>query len=727
MNLDEGDLIPVKKLNIPKMMKEEIKISVIVPVYNTAKYLPKMFESLEKQTYPYYELILINDGSTDESGEVIKKYIKNKKNVTYIEQENKKQGYTRNQGIKKATGNYILFLDSDDFLETRTLELCVQKVREQDPDFVYFEWKEYHDGKKKFEYKRFDKNLDNKEILENEECSLLLSEKFYYTVTRLYKRDFLIKNNIFYGEGYFYEDHIFFIKTALCAKKVALIHAPLYCYRIHNQATTKNHLDTNVHAISFMKALEDTFKIENLEGEHLVPVLNHIILRFKTIYNKKTPESYQKQFATDFIDFMSKKNIQFNDLLNPYWIQILNENILLNKDVDRLQQIIADKKISILTKIKKPIKKLIKRIIHYKKTYYGLEKKLPIYENTLLFMGFDYRYAGNSKYCYEQMQQRYPNHQYFFVTNNKEVKNKVKPYSFRYYRLLARSKVVVLESWLLSDLTKRDGQTWIQTWHASTVKKLLFDTTEPLSLKKSEKYRIKKYAEILNWDYLLVDNKTMGPFYETAFLLDSRQILPLGYPRVKYLIDHKKDEEKKKEIKEKYHVPGNKKIVLYAPTWRDYNVGVEDEHLDFRYLLDMDRLQELLGKKYIILFKDHNFKSRRELLTGNYIDASDFETQDTILMSDYVISDYSSIVFDAMAIDIPILIFAKDLLKYEKYRGVYPSIFNDLLHWGNINEEELAKSIKEYKIDKFYKNIKKKYTYDTKESDFEDFLDEKLK
>ncbi|MGL6105767.1 glycosyltransferase family 2 protein [Romboutsia sp.] len=90
------------------------KISVIVPVYNVEKYLERCLNSLLNQTYKNLEIILINDGSTDSSEEIRKKYSKQDEKIKFISQENKGIAETRNVGIKNSTGEYIAFLDSDD-------------------------------------------------------------------------------------------------------------------------------------------------------------------------------------------------------------------------------------------------------------------------------------------------------------------------------------------------------------------------------------------------------------------------------------------------------------------------------------------------------------------------------------------------------------------------------------------------------------------------------------
>ena len=98
------------------METKKTLISIIVPVYNTEKYIECCLDSIMKQDYPNFEVILVNDGSTDESGIIIQKYKEKYKNISYIKQENKGVGAARNAGIKVAKGDYISFVDSDDLI-----------------------------------------------------------------------------------------------------------------------------------------------------------------------------------------------------------------------------------------------------------------------------------------------------------------------------------------------------------------------------------------------------------------------------------------------------------------------------------------------------------------------------------------------------------------------------------------------------------------------------------
>ena len=120
------------------------KLSIIIPVYNTGRHIEKCLKSIVNQTKTIdMEIIIINDGSTDNSEEIIKKYIENNNtqiNIKYYSKENEGVAKTRNFGIEKANGDYIMFIDSDDYIEAKTLE-TLEKYIEEDIDLIKFKLK----------------------------------------------------------------------------------------------------------------------------------------------------------------------------------------------------------------------------------------------------------------------------------------------------------------------------------------------------------------------------------------------------------------------------------------------------------------------------------------------------------------------------------------------------------------------------------------------------------
>ena len=188
----------------------------------------------------------------------------------------------------------------------------------------------------------------------------------------------------------------------------------------------------------------------------------------------------------------------------------------------------------------------------------------------------------------------------------------------------------------------------------------------------------------------------------------------------KYLIENKNNEQLKQEIKRKAGIPEDKKVILYLPTWRDYNYGRSEEEIDYDYFPNMDKIKSTVGNDYVIVSKNHVFLNNKN---KDSITNVTTETQELLLIGDYLISDYSSVIFDAFAIDLPVVLLANDFEKYQKSRGVYESIWKDLLPFVSYTEEELGKAILNYNINtQEYKNVKEKFSYLNNGEDLVNFI-----
>lgn len=167
------------------------KLSVIMPVYNTQKYLKKSLDSLVNQTFKDLEIIIVNDGSTDNSQKIIDEYKKKYKNIKAYTIKNSGVSVARNEGIKKASSDYITFLDSDDYVDLDLYEKMYNKI-DKDTDVVEcdFIW-EYPNNR------RYD-------VLNKDIHPLLAVRAVVWN--RIYKKDIITKNNIYFKKGVYYED-----------------------------------------------------------------------------------------------------------------------------------------------------------------------------------------------------------------------------------------------------------------------------------------------------------------------------------------------------------------------------------------------------------------------------------------------------------------------------------------------------------------------------------------
>lgn len=205
------------------------KVSLIVPIYNSSGYLNKCVDSLLNQTLKDIEIILINDGSTDESVKIIKSY--NDKRIKYISKKNEGIGKTRNRGIKEATGEFIAFVDSDDYLNEHFCEYMYKKAHVDNCELVICNFFEDRGNLYGIKFKDF----EDTSLKENPN---LLNNINLGPCNKLYSLNMLKKNSIYFEENLKYEDAPFVVKAIKTAKKIGKINDYLTYYVIHENSET---------------------------------------------------------------------------------------------------------------------------------------------------------------------------------------------------------------------------------------------------------------------------------------------------------------------------------------------------------------------------------------------------------------------------------------------------------------------------------------------------------
>ena len=262
------------------------KVSIIVPVYNVEKYIDKCLNSLVNQTLVDIEIIVVNDGSKDNSIEIIKKYIEKYPNkIVYLEKENGGLSDARNYGMLYAKGEYIAFLDSDDYVELDMYEKMYELVKKEEADMVEcdFYW-EYPDRVK-------------------EDIGYIYKDKKEMTTTirvvawnKLIKREILEKSKVEFPKGYRYEDVEFTYKLIPYLNKISFLKKPYvhYIQRDNSIANTQNErtkeiFDVLDHVIKYYKE-KDIYEEYKNEIEYIYTrfLLCSSFLRMVKIENKKT-------------------------------------------------------------------------------------------------------------------------------------------------------------------------------------------------------------------------------------------------------------------------------------------------------------------------------------------------------------------------------------------------------------------------------------------------------
>lgn len=234
------------------------KVSVIVPIYNVEKYLSKCLNSLVNQTLDDIEIILVNDGSTDNSGKIAKEYKdKYTEKIIYLEKENGGLSDARNFGIPYAKGEYIAFLDSDDYIEEEAYEKMYEKAKKEDADYIECD----------FIWEYPNKQIIDKRIEYTDKKDMLTKVRVV-AWNKLIKRELIINNNIRFPKGLRYEDIEFTYKLIPLLKKVLYIDKPFvhYVQRKNSIANVQNVKTADIFTI--LENVEKYYKEKNLYDEY---------------------------------------------------------------------------------------------------------------------------------------------------------------------------------------------------------------------------------------------------------------------------------------------------------------------------------------------------------------------------------------------------------------------------------------------------------------------------
>lgn len=250
---------------------EEMKISVIIPIYNCEKYISTSIESILNQSYSNLELILIDDGSTDNSYIICNNYKEKDKRIILHKQENKGVSFARNIGILKATGEYIMFLDADDYIEKFTIEKCIKIIENYNVDIVKFNFiKEFSKiSKKNNKLQKCDGVLERpyEEIVLN-----LFNNDNYCSSCQCLIRTDIAKTSKFDKRILVGEDFMYFIDILTKSKSIYICNDNMYHYVV-NQKSATNIFDYN----KYLKYISGLFVVVEQIVDNVYKRLNIVI------------------------------------------------------------------------------------------------------------------------------------------------------------------------------------------------------------------------------------------------------------------------------------------------------------------------------------------------------------------------------------------------------------------------------------------------------------------
>ena len=277
-------------------------VSVIIPIYNSEETIKKCIESITKQTYKQLEILCINDGSTDSTLNILNKYSKNEKRIKIINQDNSGVSIARNNGIQQSTGEYIIFVDSDDWLELNYVEKMVNAIKKEKVDVVrcsyYKEYKTYSEKENMFE-------LSNKKLTGKEINKTNVQNHFLYNkqsinnyIVLLIIKSSIIKNTIEFDKDlYMMEDALFYQQLFHNINSIFFYDNALYHVNKSNISATRDItkieknligiLETSKKISSFLEKEKIEFFSKKLNSCHLNIIIFYLekILKQKELKN----------------------------------------------------------------------------------------------------------------------------------------------------------------------------------------------------------------------------------------------------------------------------------------------------------------------------------------------------------------------------------------------------------------------------------------------------------
>ena len=687
------------------------KVSILVAAYNAESTIDRCIVSCLKQSYQNFEVIIIDDGSTDKTAEMLKSYQSSDGRVRPITVENGGQGKARNIALEYAEGDYVTVLDADDALHIRALELLVASAQQEASQIVVGEWITIDERKRQ---KRYAPVFGGVNLAGN--VSAIQSKiigNTYFSVAKLYDRKFILHNDISYSEGHIYEDMQFLIGAVLLADRISIVPEPLYFVYAGDDSSTKTLTDSDWHAVSFSKAVRSTI---NKYREQMLPfrkeygyyILGRVYLY--TVTTNRIPRRIWKSFSNEIIScinllhttaptrhtasgryFVPLRVWRSNKYLGYLLFRIVGSDLALRTAVKTLRIFKKVKRYPAKTRLVGAVLKKIRA--HKKRNILKLAKSEPMDDNAVLMHGFDGQVKGNTKYAIPALLDEgfsvvIPSS--VPVTPSHPNLKVVKPWSPEHHYWFHKARFHLLETWRHPGIGKRDTAIWIQMWHGTPFKRMLFDSPETDVVARAPAHKPNKMRDICGWDYLLAQNTFSIDALSSSFKFGAQNILDFGYPRTDVLKSNKANEIVEK-IRKKYRVADDKKILLYATTWRDYNQYTERK--DFSYQLDLEKIAPLL-EDYVVLCCLHPFG--KDSLSSDAIITEGDDFQHLLLAADGLVTDYSSAAFDFLLLNRPFCFLTKDLQKFERSRGVYGEILDDFSDFVAMDEGEVVSVIQNW-------------------------------
>ncbi len=735
----------IKKLNKNMNSMNNIKVSIIIPVFNVENYLVKCLESITAQTMQELEIICINDGSTDNSLEILKHFAQKDERIIIINKENEGQGIAKNIGLQNATGEYIGFVDPADWIDEHMYEYMYKQAKNLNSEIVICDFISYKDCKHKAQKEDFflkavsktrvqtanipsNCNIDKNIILD----TLLVTPS--YCGNKIYLAKFLKDFNIDFLPQKYYENIPFTLKCMVFANNISYTDSPFYRYRIHKSSTLQISEKQYYEYINTCNEVKEFISQNNLTQRLQKNLIYFCSKNAEQLWNQ-LPSKHQHTCLKLFKNSLSTE--EFKIFRNLIHVPNNFEKIfsVTNENGHKIINILGVKiKAKYQSKSSRKIQKYINKIIFnqykYKKDTYLLFDCLN---------GNDLE-SIDAYSLFKYMKEKGLRAQYVVIKNSKLHKQLIKAKEL--------DNIIVIRKPIL---------THPQLFLADIYEILLRTKTVITSFDIPNREIQQKFKEIPFFKYIFIQH---GQIFLDGHCMRSGYIRPQKYD---YMLISSKEEEnilKRYGFSDKELIRAGlprwdllptenitrEKSILIMPTWRRFNI------LQFEDSLYKKNLLKFLSNRYLnYLSKEENIKiyfAPHHALKGMrnidfVIDNSNIEIADVHNISKYIkecsclVTDFSSVSFDFMFQNKPVICYIPDYNDYKTLsrndradlecfdykKLVFPNVYFD--------EENTINKLKYYVENNFEleENVREKYAqyFFTKENIREKLTEEILK
>lgn len=638
-------------------------LSVIIVTWNNENYIEQALSSCIDVKASNYEVIVVHNASDDRTGELIQRSIKGNEHIFRVIENDRNEGLgeARNIGIRHAQGEFVIFLDGDDWFEPDTISEVIIKLQEKNPDVLLYDYQRVWDTGWKAR-NSLKKLLHEHDASLPEERNLILSV-FGVAWNKAYRKAFIAEHQIQFPEGY-YEDVTWNYKVMLCALSIYVIPWVAVNYRQRDGSILRS---KDARHIILPERYEDLWQFLQ-KHPHLLELYGKRMLRlvrghlFAQAVWPRLPNDTRKAYLRRSSEVIDKWRALAGEKRTDITLKVARTELPLLYSLGR----------GLAVKRKNIRKKLAstKRNIGVN-LYRHLFCRLPINSKRVYVEAYwGEKFDGNPISLAEGLKKW---DGYEVVVGVKRGVIVPEDFSFKtvtigsihYWYIVATSYLLVSDANLDGRVRKRQNTIHLQTKHGTPLKHMGIDNRgKPLHSMNWARFA----SRCRRWDYVVSSNPYSSTTWRRGFPYEYK-VMEVGYPRNDIFFTATPSEVQK--IRDSVGVPPGKKVALYAPTFKDYN---RDEN--FCPDLSFKDMQAALGDEYVLLVRAHKFAMATidDAVTGlnSVIDVSDYiSTNEICLISDVLITDYSSIMFDYACLKRPIILFQYDYEAYVSARGVY--------------------------------------------------------